>query len=84
MCDYNEESVHYCSQCLYLGNPRIEYMQDTKIEYCPYCGSTKFNDDDIYEWENKFEKKYKQGKFIKIKKSWREIMEASQQAKIIL
>ena len=38
--DYNEEPVHYCHDCLYLGNPKV--VEEFGIEYCPYCGSTDF------------------------------------------
>lgn len=73
--DFNNEPVHYCSQCLYLGNPKEVEFAGTTVEYCPYCGSTDFEDSHIEEWENKFETKYKQGKYLNIKKPWRKIME---------
>ena len=74
--DYNEEPVHYCSNCLYLGNPKITQMPGSQdLEYCPHCGSTQYTDSSIFEWESKFEAKYKQGKFLNIKKSWEKIME---------
>lgn len=73
--DYNAIPVHYCKHCLYLGNPSETTLLNTKVEFCPYCGSTDFEDSHIEEWEKKFEEKYKQGKFLNIKKSWRKIME---------
>ena len=73
--NYNDEPVHFCKHCLYLGNPNVTELGFETIEYCPYCGSTDFEDDHINEWESKFEEKYKQGKFLNIKKSWRKIME---------
>lgn len=74
--DYNEEPVHYCSNCLYLGNPLIVGTKDNQmIEFCPKCGGTHFSDSHIEEWENKFESKYKQGRYLKLKKSWEKIME---------
>ena len=73
--EYNNEPVHYCQHCLYLGNPREVDLAGLNIEYCPYCGSTDFEDTHIEVWEEKFENKYKQGKFLNLKKSWRKIME---------
>lgn len=75
--NFNDEPVHYCSQCLYLGNPKVMELPTATIEYCPHCGSTTFEDSHIEEWEKKFEEKYKQGKFLNIKKSWRKIMEVN-------
>jgi hypothetical protein len=75
--DYNEEPVHYCSHCLYLGNPSIAPFNynNKPLEFCPYCGSTDFNDSHIFDWEKKFEEKYGI-KYLKIKnKTWRKIME---------
>jgi hypothetical protein len=71
--NYNEEPVHYCHDCLYLGNPKV--VEEFNIEYCPYCGSTDFYDSSIEEWERKFELKYKQGKFLNINKTWKTITE---------
>lgn len=73
--EYNNEPVHYCKHCLYLGNPKEVDLAGTNVEYCPYCGSTDFEDSHISEWEQKFEAKYKQGKFLNLKKTWRTIME---------
>lgn len=73
--EYNKLPVCYCKHCLYLGNPKIKRMFDTDIEYCPYCGSTESEKSSIDKWELKFEKKYKQGKFLKLNKSWKKIME---------
>jgi hypothetical protein len=76
--DYNEEPVHYCKECLYLGNPKYTEteLEGHQLEYCPYCGSTEFEDSHIIEWENKFEEKYKKGKYLKIRnKTWKKIME---------
>ena len=70
--DYNLEPVHYCKHCLSLDNPSI--VGD--IEYCKYCGSTDFEEDTIENWEHKFEEKYKQGKFLKINKKWKTIMQS--------
>lgn len=70
--DYDDEPVYYCKYCLSLDNP--ELVGD--IEYCKYCGSTEFEKDSIENWENKFEEKYKQGKFLKINKKWKTIMQS--------
>lgn len=72
--NYNDEPVHYCKQCLSLDNPK---MLDDNTEYCEYCGSTEFGDCLIDEWENKFELKYRQGKFLNINKKWKTIMEST-------
>lgn len=75
--DYNEEPVHFCSNCLYLGNPsKIDNMD---VEFCPYCGSLHFEEAGIEEWEALFEHKYRLGKFINIKKDkgenlWQKIL----------
>ena len=70
--DYNDEPVHYCKYCLSLDNPEVT----GDIEYCKYCGSTDFEESSIEEWEQKFETKYKQGKFLKINKKWKTIMQS--------
>lgn len=71
--NYDDEPVHYCKHCLSLDNPKLL----DNIEYCKYCGSTDFEDDSIEVWETLFENKYKQGKFLKINKKWKTIMQSS-------
>ena len=71
--NYNDEPVHYCKYCLSLDNP--EMLDGT--EYCKYCGSTEFVDSHIDEWEKQFEQKYKQGKFLKLNKKWKTIMQST-------
>lgn len=71
--NYNDEPVHYCKYCLSLDNP--EMLDGT--EYCKYCGSTEFEDSHIEEWEKQFEQKYKQGKFLKLNKKWKTIMQST-------
>ena len=71
--NYNDEPVHYCKYCLSLDNP--EMLDGT--EYCKYCGSTEFEDSYIEEWEKQFEQKYKQGKFLKLNKKWKTIMQST-------
>ena len=71
--NYNDEPVHYCKYCLSLDNP--EMLDGT--EYCKYCGSTEFEDSHIDEWEKQFEQKYKQGKFLKLNKKWKTIMQST-------
>ena len=70
--DYDDEPVHYCKYCLSLDNPAV--IGD--VEYCKYCGSTEFEEDLIEHWEKKFEDKYKQGKYLKINKKWKTIMQS--------
>lgn len=70
---YNDEPVYYCKYCLSLSNPKL---LDDGTEYCEFCGSTEFESDTIDIWENKFEEKYKQGKFLKIDKKWKTIMQS--------
>lgn len=76
--DYNNIPVHYCKGCLFIGNTETVNVNDEEIEYCPQCGSTEFSDCHIDEWERRFEFKYKQGKFLKIKEKWKKIMERPQ------
>lgn len=73
--EYNKIPVTYCKHCLYLGNPESKLVFNQYIEYCPYCYGTDFEKSTIDKWEKKFEDKYKQGKFLNIKKSWKKIME---------
>ena len=77
--DYNDEPVHYCKYCLSLDNPEIFVDPTTseETEYCKYCGSTEFEDSHIEEWEKQFEQKYKQGKFLKLNKKWKTIMQST-------
>ena len=70
---YDDEPVYYCKHCLSLDNPAVV----ADIEYCKYCGSTEFESDTIDNWEDKFEEKYKQGKFLKINKKWKTIMQST-------
>lgn len=76
--EYNEIPVTYCKHCLYLGNTLEMNVLDQVIEYCPHCGGTDFDESSIEDWEKLFESKYKQGNFLKIKKSWKKIMEELQ------
>ena len=71
---YDEEPVIYCEECLSLENPEIQEIDGIKIEVCKYCGCSRFSKTDIFDWENKFEEKYKQGKFLNIQKKWKEII----------
>lgn len=72
---YDKIPVTYCKHCLYLGNPKTRRIFNDDIDYCPYCNGTEFDSSTIREWEVKFEQKYKQGKFLKLNKSWKKIME---------
>lgn len=73
--EYNKLPVIYCRHCLYLGNPKTRKIFDETITYCPHCFGTDFDKSTIEIWEKKFEDKYKQGKFLKLNKSWKKIME---------
>ena len=78
--EYNDEPVVYCKHCLYLGNP----SEIAGITFCPYCGSTDFEESHIDVWDKKFQEKYKQGKFINIKKErgkdlWKKILTTNSQ-----
>lgn len=73
--EYNKLPVTYCKHCLYLGNPKTRFVLNKYVDYCPYCYGTDFIRSGIEVWEQKFEEKYKQGNFLKIKKSWKKIME---------
>ena len=70
---FDDEPVFYCKHCLSLDNPEVV----AGIEYCKYCGSTEFESDTIYKWENKFEEKYKQGNYLKLNKKWKTIMQSA-------
>lgn len=71
---YDEEPVIYCENCLSLDNPEIQEFDGIKIEVCKYCGESKFSKTDIFDWENKFEEKYKIGKFLNTQKKWKQIV----------
>jgi hypothetical protein len=73
--EYDKLPVIYCKHCLYLGNTKTKFLFNKYVEYCPHCYGTEFVKSSIGKWEQLFEEKYKQGKFLKLKKSWKEIME---------
>lgn len=50
---YNEENVHYCTQCLSL-----RVMEVDGTDYCDKCGSTDIKEANIHDWENMYAKKY--------------------------
>lgn len=52
--NFNEEPVLYCTRCLSL---RIRGMKN--IEYCDQCGSVDVAITNIYDWEERYKKKYK-------------------------
>ena len=51
---FNDESVYYCTRCLSL---KIRGMKD--IEYCDQCGSVNIAITNIFDWENRYKRKYK-------------------------
>jgi hypothetical protein len=55
---YDSIPVHYCKHCLSL---KIRDL-DGNI-YCDECGNTDIIEDNIFDWEEKYELKYKH-KFI--------------------
>lgn len=73
---YNREPVEFCAQCLWLGNVKTINIDGRPIPYCPHCGSTHFDKAPIELWEALFEKMYHQGKYLKLHKSWNQIMQA--------
>jgi hypothetical protein len=48
--DYNEEPVHYCTNCLSL-NIRPTTLQGRIIDFCGICGGTDIEQTDIDTWE---------------------------------
>lgn len=78
--DFNKEPVHYCKYCLSLDNPVV---LSENIIYCKYCGSTEFTESSIEEWEKQFEDKYKQGKYLKINKKWKNIMQSTNKESLL-
>ena len=61
--DYNEEPVHYCTECLSL---RIRPYEDG-VDYCDECGSTEVSQSHITDWEKKYEERYKES-YLRVKK----------------
>ena len=53
---YNDEPVHYCTECLSL---KVRVYSE-KMDYCDECGSTDIKQTHITEWEKMYETKYKQ------------------------
>ena len=53
--NYNDEPVHYCSECLSLKT----FPYDNHTDYCGECGSTEIKEAHIEEWEKLYEEKYK-------------------------
>lgn len=80
--EYDLEPVVYCRHCLWIG-PTVEVSWfNGKLDACPCCGGTDFDRTFIEQWEDKFQKKYKQGRYLNIKygnkkgvELWKTIME---------
>lgn len=51
---FNDELVYYCTRCLSL---KIRGMRD--IEYCDQCGSVNIDITNIFDWEDRYKRKYK-------------------------
>lgn len=46
---YNEEPVHYCTNCLSLKIKKVNDMPD--LDYCDECGGTSIESTHITMWE---------------------------------
>ena len=57
---YNDEPVHYCTQCLSLN---IKIMGDTN--YCDDCGGTDTSQAHIEDWQELYSIIHGQNKTIK-------------------
>lgn len=53
--EYNEEPVHYCSDCLSLN---IKINTSLNLDYCSDCGSTYIESTNIFDWEEQYKNKY--------------------------
>lgn len=54
--DYNEEPVHYCTECLSLRIKKVNDLPD--LDFCDSCGSTNIEQTHISIWEKLHVKKY--------------------------
>lgn len=53
--NYNEEPVHYCTNCLSL-NTKI--LSNSSLVACGECGNTSIEETDINTWTELFNKEY--------------------------
>lgn len=54
--DYNEEPVHYCTNCLSLKIKKVTDLPD--LDFCDECGGTKTSQTHIYVWEKLYVERY--------------------------
>lgn len=63
---YDKILVECCACCLSLDNPERMEIDGEKISVCPYCGSTSTSHMTISEWNERFERKYNLGPYLKL------------------
>lgn len=74
--DYDKILVECCACCLSLDNPEKMEVDGERISVCPYCGSTDTKRLTIEDWNNRFERKYNLGPYLKLPKGmkWADII----------
>lgn len=55
MDEYNNEPVHYCSECLELN---VRELSASKLFVCGECGNTKIEESHINDWIELYTKEY--------------------------
>lgn len=53
---YNDELVHYCTNCLSLKIKTV--LVDDDLDYCEECGATDIAQTSIENWEEMYKEKY--------------------------
>ena len=74
--DYDKILVECCACCLSLDNPERMEIDGDKFSVCPYCGSTETKHMTIQEWNDRFERKYNLGPYLKLPRGmkWADII----------
>lgn len=54
--EYNNEPIHYCSECLSLKIKTI--ASDSDLTYCDECGGTDIHTAHINEWRQRYINRY--------------------------
>lgn len=65
MDEYNDLPMTICKHCYWPGEPEKAELGDIVVSFCPCCGSTDFVEVHVDEFNNQFEKTYKQGPYLK-------------------
>lgn len=53
--EYQDEPVHYCSNCLSI---RIKELADVNLDICEDCGNTDIEESHFDEWNKLYVRKY--------------------------